>query len=143
MKKIMFIGKSGCGKTTLAQAIKGLDICYKKTQAVTFAGTIVDTPGEFTENRRFYPALMATASQCDLIGFVQDATDKTSIFPPRFATMFNRVVIGIVSKTDLVTGNAERSRRFLCLAGVSQIIETSAVSSSGITSLKTVLDIRD
>ena len=34
MKKIMFVGSVGVGKTTLTQRLKGLDIEYFKTQAV-------------------------------------------------------------------------------------------------------------
>lgn len=34
LKKIMFVGPVGVGKTTLTQRLKGLDITYFKTQAI-------------------------------------------------------------------------------------------------------------
>lgn len=136
----MLVGKSGCGKTTLTQALKGLDLSYKKTQAISFEGMVIDTPGEFTENRRFYSALMATACQCDIIGFVQDVTAGSTAFPPRFAAMFCREVIGIISKTDLEPNGIDRATHFLNLAGVSHIIQTSALQKNGIESLKAILN---
>jgi len=49
MRKIMFVGSVGVGKTTLTQRLKGLDIQYYKTQAVQFHDSIIDTPGEFLQ----------------------------------------------------------------------------------------------
>ncbi|MCG8618871.1 MAG: EutP/PduV family microcompartment system protein [Desulfobacterales bacterium] len=140
MKKIMFIGKSGCGKTSLTQALHGQDITYLKTQAVRYQGMVVDTPGEFAENRRFYSALMVSAAKADVIGFVQDATAGASIFPPKFASMFKKKVIGIISKTDVDGCDTERAGRFLKLAGAGTIMETSAVAGSGISGLLDFLD---
>ena len=34
MKKIILVGTVACGKTTLCQRLNGLDISYKKTQAL-------------------------------------------------------------------------------------------------------------
>ena len=50
MKKIIFIGRSECGKTTLTQALKGKEITYHKTQYVNNFDVIIDTPGEYAEN---------------------------------------------------------------------------------------------
>ena len=36
MRKIMFIGRSEAGKTTLSQAMKGKTITYHKTQYVNY-----------------------------------------------------------------------------------------------------------
>lgn len=135
----MFIGQSKCGKTTLAQAVQGLDIKYRKTQAVCFSGSIVDTPGEFIENRRFYSALITSCSRCDILGFVQDSTSANNIFPPHFASMFNKEVIGIISKCKLQDSNIERSTGFLRLAGVTNIIETSTIEDVGIQELISLL----
>ena len=139
MKRIMFIGRSGCGKTSLTQALYGQDLTYKKTQTVTFSDFVVDTPGEFTENRRFFSALMVSAVRADIIGFVQDAGSKISIFPPKFAGMFKKEVIGIISKVDLDNVETDRSRKFLERAGASNILETSAVDGTGIQTLLNLL----
>ena len=46
MKKIVLVGRSECGKTTLTQALKGETIHYHKTQYVNHFDVIIDTPGE-------------------------------------------------------------------------------------------------
>ena len=61
MKKILLVGKSGCGKTTLTQRINGENIEYKKTQMVTHSKDIMDSPGEYLENRSMYNALIITS----------------------------------------------------------------------------------
>ena len=40
--RMMLIGRTGCGKTTLAQRINGLDINYKKTQMILFVQSALD-----------------------------------------------------------------------------------------------------
>ncbi|MEA1967675.1 MAG: EutP/PduV family microcompartment system protein [Thermodesulfobacteriota bacterium] len=139
MKKIMFVGKTGCGKTTLTQAIQGQNISYRKTQAVSYSGAVVDTPGEFVENRRFYSALVVSSYNCDIIGFVQDATTVNSIFPPKFASMFTKKVVGIITKSDCEDCNFSRAEKFLKWAGACEIIQTSAVENIGIDTLQTYL----
>jgi ethanolamine utilization protein EutP len=135
MKKILLVGRSGCGKTSLTQALQGGAIVYRKTQAIRYCGFLVDTPGEFMENRRFYSALLVSASRVDLIGLVQDATCPHSIFPPKFAAMFRKQVIGIISKTDRQQGDIEHLSRLLQRAGASPIFRTSAVDRSGLADL--------
>ena len=46
MKKIILMGRSECGKTTLTQALKGREITYHKTQYINNFDVIIDTPGE-------------------------------------------------------------------------------------------------
>lgn len=140
MKKTMLVGRTGCGKTTLIQAIQGKTIAYRKTQAVSFCDTIIDTPGEFVENRRFYSALMASSTSCDIIGFVQDATATNSIFPPKFSSMFNKPVFGIISKTDLEGGNLIRAEKFLRWAGALEIFHTSSIENIGIKTMLAFLE---
>lgn len=136
---MMLVGKTGCGKTTLTQAIQGQQITYRKTQAVSYSGTIVDTPGEFAENRRLYSALVVSSYTCDIIGFVQDATAVNSIFPPKFSSMFTKEVIGIITKTDLDHCNLDRAEKFLKWAGAGEIIQTSAMENIGIPILQSYL----
>ncbi|MBM9613759.1 EutP/PduV family microcompartment system protein [Desulfobulbus rhabdoformis] len=139
MKKIMFVGQTGSGKTSLTQALNGQAIAYLKTQAVKFSGCVVDTPGEFAENRMYYSALLVSANKADIIGFIQDGTRKKSIFPPKFAAMFNKPVIGIITKNDADQIEPARAEKFLKMAGVETIFSTSAVSQQGIDQLLSLL----
>ena len=49
MRKIMFVGRSESGKTTIMQAMKGKPITYHKTQYVNNFDVIIDTPGEYAD----------------------------------------------------------------------------------------------
>ncbi|HAV9584953.1 TPA: propanediol utilization protein PduV, partial [Escherichia coli] len=51
MQRMMLIGPSQCGKTSLTQCLRGENIHYQKTQAIVWSPTTIDTPGEYLENR--------------------------------------------------------------------------------------------
>ncbi|PIE88803.1 MAG: ethanolamine utilization protein EutP [Acidobacteria bacterium] len=99
---------------------------------------MLDTPGEFIENRRLYSALLVTANQCDIVGMVQDVTSTSTMYPPGFSSIFPRPVIGIISKMDLEE-DASRAESFLQRAGAQTIIKTSAVNRQGIDKLRAIL----
>ena len=136
MKRVLLVGRTGSGKTSLSQAIQGLELTYRKTQAVSYSSCIIDTPGEFLENRRYYSALLASSNACDLVALVQDSTLHRSVFPPNFASMFNKKIIGIVSKIEHAEGNIPRAEKFLRWAGAEEIILTSAITRCGIDRLQ-------
>ncbi|MCS5422404.1 MULTISPECIES: EutP/PduV family microcompartment system protein [Psychrilyobacter] len=121
--KLMLVGRTGVGKTTLTQRLNEERLEYKKTQMVDYTGKIIDTPGEYVENRNYYKALNVVAIDAQIIGLVQSSLDEVSVFPPNFSSMFlNKKVIGIVTKVDL-SSDTEIARNFLELAGVEEIIE--------------------
>jgi len=136
MNKILLIGKTGSGKTSLIQGLKEQKLIYKKTQAITFDGIFVDSPGEFLENRRLYPALMTTSVRCNIVALVQDATGINSVFPPKFASMFKKRIIGVVTKIDKDSSDPERAEKFLRRAGAEEIIRTSAIDKTGLELLQ-------
>lgn len=136
-KRIILIGRSRAGKTTLLQRINNLDLKYHKTQTVQiFSGSMIDTPGEYLERRGYRGALMVTAADADIIVFVQDATEEGSMFPPAYTSTFPKPAVGVVAKCDLV-GDEEirKARTYLELAGVSEIFETSSVTGEGVDAL--------
>ena len=57
MKKLILIGRSESGKTTLMQALKGEDIHYEKTQYVNNCDIWIDTPGEYLQSKHLGGAL--------------------------------------------------------------------------------------
>ena len=64
MRKIMFIGRSEAGKTTLSQAMKGNTITYHKTQYVNHYDVIIDTPGEYLQSKNLISALAVFTADC-------------------------------------------------------------------------------
>ncbi|OQY49911.1 MAG: hypothetical protein B6230_07240 [Desulfobacteraceae bacterium 4572_89] len=141
MKKMMLVGKTGSGKTVLIKAVLGEKLDSKRTLSVEYCGPFVDTPGDYVENKRLYSALLATAAECDFVGFVQDAAAVNSIFPPQFATMFNKKVMGIITKADVRGCNLGRAEKFLRWAGAVKIVTTSSMETMGIETLRSYLNL--
>jgi ethanolamine utilization protein EutP len=144
MKKIMFIGSIGSGKTTLCQRVMGEDINYQKTQAAEFYSTMIDTPGEFVQHRRYYNALQTMAAEVEVIGLISSVIEEELIFAPNFALNFVKPCIGIVSKIDLCNDkeDIERAKERLKLAGVEEIFLISSVDYTGISDLVNYLNRR-
>ncbi|MBU3177447.1 EutP/PduV family microcompartment system protein [Clostridium estertheticum] len=141
MKKLMLIGKTSCGKTTLTQALNEKKLFYKKTQTVEIIDSIIDTPGEYIESRFFYNALIITSVDSDVIAMVQDCTEENSVFPPNFASRFAKPVIGIITKIDLCyeENKIKIAEEFLLNAGVERIFKVSAFDRQGVEDLKEYL----
>jgi len=112
MERLMLIGKTGVGKTSLIQAINKESLKYKKTQAMEFYEGIVDTPGEYIENKRFYNAIVSMSYDVTIIGLVQDAESGHSYFPSGFAKMFNKKVIGIITKIDSNAADVSKAKKY-------------------------------
>lgn len=137
MKKVMLMGPTLAGKTTLLQRLHGKAQVYDKTQQVDYFDDAIDTPGEYLENRRLYNALITSSFDADIIALVQSATDEMSFYPPMFAGTFNQPVIGIVTKADLVSSQQEidRAVEYLNNAGVETIFILSSITGSGMDEL--------
>lgn len=137
MKKVIFIGKTGSGKTTLCQSIDNEEIKYKKTQSVEIYNKSIDTPGEYLENRFYYKALIVTAADADLIALVYDCTNEESYIPPGFASMFMKEVIGIITKIDLAQSDLDikKAEEVLEQAGVVKIFKVNTLLGTGVKEL--------
>lgn len=137
MKRIMLIGQSQCGKTSLVQSLKGNPVVYQKTQALDYFDFAIDTPGEYLENRCFYSALITTSCDADVIALVQSADNTQCFFAPMFATAFNKPVIGIITKSDTTTDeqDLEFARYQLKQAGAESLFITSSMTGDGISPL--------
>ena len=137
MKKTMLIGRTGCGKTTLTQKLMDEEVKYKKTQAVSYKNKIIDTPGEYVENKMYYKSLLVLSADAKIIILVQSAVDGATLFPPKFSTMFpKKEVIGIITKVDLAEADIERSKRFLVDAGATEVFTIGLNDEEGLEVIK-------
>ena len=137
MKKIMLIGRTSCGKTTLTQKLMNEEVKYKKTQSVTYKNKIIDTPGEYVENKMYYKSLLVLSADAKLIVLVQSAIDGATLFPPKFSTMFpKKEVIGLVTKIDLENADVERSKKFLLEAGATEVFTIGLNDSEGLEEIR-------
>lgn len=135
MRKIIFMGRSGAGKTTLTQRIKNKPVEYHKTQYINYHDIIIDTPGEYAENSNLAAALALYSYEADVVGLLISATEQYSLFPPNITCLVNREVIGIVTHIDTEGANPERAERWLRLSGCEKVFHVSAQTGEGIDEL--------
>lgn len=140
-KRVILIGRSAAGKTTLCQFLNHETLRYHKTQTVQVVNqTMIDTPGEYLERANMRGALMVTSVEADLILLVQDATERGSMFPPAYTSMFAKPAVGIVTKSDLATEQEiGQAKEYLHMAGVKDVYVTSSVAGDGFEQLMPLL----
>lgn len=133
-KRIILIGRSTAGKTTLCQRINDEDLVYHKTQTVQVVNqSIIDTPGEYVQGLYFRGCLMVSATDAEVIVFVQAADDNMTWFPPAYNTQFGKPTIGVVTKADIATEEQiEHAKKYLKMAGAGEIFVTSSVTGQGV-----------
>ena len=131
MKKIVLMGRSECGKTTLTQALKGEKIHYHKTQYINHFDVVIDTPGEYAQTHHLGYALALYSYEADVVGLLLAANEPYSLFPPNITCMVNRDVIGIVTKIDAPDARPERAARWLRLSGCRRIFYVNSRTNEG------------
>jgi len=136
MKKVMLVGPVGVGKTSLIHALQKDPNRVEKTQSICFYDGAIDTPGEYAQIPRFYSALMVTAMQASIVVIIQDGTDLKVSLPPGFAAMFNRPVIGVVTKIDTIGIDRVKVKSRLFEVGIKEpIFFVSAHTGEGLDDL--------
>lgn len=139
MNKVILIGRSESGKTTLTQALMRKGIRYEKTQIVQRGDFIIDTPGEYIQTRNFGGALAVYAYESDIVGLLISADEPFSLFPPNITSMANRLVVGIVTGIDKNQARIDRAENWLKLAGCKKIFKVSSTTGEGIEELRDFL----
>jgi len=139
MKRMLLVGRSEAGKTTLTQALRGKKVSYHKTQYINYHDVIIDTPGEYAENKNLSQALALYSYEADVIGLLISAMEPYSLFPPNVASCVNREVIGIVTKIDLEGADPVQAENWLRLSGCDKVFLVSGTTGDGIKRLLTYL----
>ncbi len=135
MRKMLLVGRSESGKTTLTQVLKGGKPRYQKTQYINYHDVIIDTPGEYAENKVLARALALYSYEADVVGLLLSATEQYSLYSPCCTAQANREIIGIVTKIDHEDANPERAAAWLRLAGCEKVFFVSAYTGEGIEEL--------
>ena len=133
LKRLLLIGRSGCGKTTLTQALRGEKIHYQKTQGMVLNDFLIDSPGEYAENHDLGCALALYSYEADVVALLIAADDDYSLFPPCITCLVTREVIGIVTKID--KADPKRAERWLRISGCKKVFFVNSKRGAGVSDI--------
>lgn len=142
MRRLVLVGRSECGKTTLKQVLRGEKITYEKTQYVSQYDVLIDMPGEYAENLDLAHAIAIYTSESDVVGICISATEPYSLYPPNVTPYANRDIVGIVTKIDHWAADVEQAVRWLELTGCKTIFRVSAYTGEGVDDIVEFLKIK-
>lgn len=136
-KRIMIVGPTQCGKSTLANILNRTDRRLAKTQDVIYGQHTIDTPGSYIENPSMYRYLIATAQTASHVLILVDQSRSGEAYPPGFAKTFTCPVVGVLTKTDLAPENVAQARARLKRTGVAEpYFAVSLTDGTGVEALR-------
>lgn len=136
-KRIMVIGPTNCGKTTLVNILNNYDGPLRKTQNIIYGENTMDVPGSYIENPWMYKHLIAAAQDASMVLLLIDQSRSDDVYSPGFAKSFRCPVIGVIMKTDLQPQNEDSCIRQLKRTGVVEpYFMISIPNGTGIEELK-------
>ena len=115
LDNIAFVGEVDAGKSALIGKLLTQETNTGKTQApIYYAGNVVDTPGEFVDNRAWSGALISTISTVKTIVYLQPANAKRFAPASGILNIYpNKNIVGVISKSDVNNADIEKAIRFL------------------------------
>lgn len=139
-KRIMVIGPTKCGKTTLVHELNYDKRPIKKTQNIIFGMNTIDVPGSYLENSWMYKYIISAAQDASHVLILVDQSNPVNVYSPGFAKIFRCLCIGVITKVDLMPENEEICIGQLKQIGVSEpYFKISAKTGEGISALKEFL----
>lgn len=142
-KRVMIIGTTKSGKTTLANALNDSDGPIKKTQDIIYGKNTIDIPGSYIENTWMYKHLIAISQDASHLLILVDQSRYDSVYSPGFAKSFKCPVIGIITKADLMIEDDELCYKQFKEIGIDKpYYKISALSGIGMEALKERLSLR-
>lgn len=139
-KRIMVIGPTNCGKTTLVNALNDEKGRLRKTQNIIYGEHTMDVPASYIENPWLYNRIISAAQDASHILILVDQSHCIDVYSPGFAKVFTCPVIGVITKVDLNPENEKKCIRQLEKIGISQpYFKICVPSGEGISGLKEFL----
>lgn len=139
-KRIMIIGPTNCGKTTLANALNDYRGPLRKTQDIIYGKNTIDVPGSYIENTWMYKHIIAAAQDASHVLMLIDQSRCVNVYSPGFAKAFRCPVVGVITKVDLMAENEEFCFKQLKQIGIVEpYYKISVPSRIGIDALKEYL----
>lgn len=141
-KRVMVIGPTGSGKTSLANALNGesSDSRVRKTQNIIYKDKTIDVPGAYLESSWMYKHLIAAAQDASHVLIIVDQSRCDDVYSPGLAKVFRSPVIGVITKTDLKPENENTAVSLLKRLGIDEpYFRISIPENKGIEELKRYL----
>ncbi|QIZ75706.1 EutP/PduV family microcompartment system protein [Ferrimonas lipolytica] len=115
LKNIVFIGEVDAGKSALLDKLSEQQIHIGKTQSAQYyAGKLVDTPGEFVDNRSWFGPLLSTICNVKTVLCLQPANATRFAPMTGLLTVYsNKNIVGVISKIDTDDADIDRAKRLM------------------------------
>lgn len=143
MKKYVFLGAVGAGKTSLFNALKGDFDLARKTQAVDYNLTGgIDTPGEFFSHPHLYKAMISTTTEAEIIIYVHSAEDLVCRLPNGILEIYNnKTVLTVITKIDLPDVDLLAVKKMLLTCGLPEpFFELNTQDTEGVKAFTKYLE---
>lgn len=141
-KRVMVIGPTGSGKTTLINALNDVEdaVPARRTQSIIYKDKTIDVPGAYLESPWMYKHIIAAAQGAYHVLIIVDQSRCDDSYSPGFAKVFRCPVSGVITKSDLKKENEEVAVRLLKRAGIEEpYFRISIPENEGIQELKDYL----
>jgi ethanolamine utilization protein EutP len=140
-KRIMIIGPTACGKTTLVNALNEEDKPIRKTQNLIYGKNTIDVPGAYIENSWMYKYLISAMQDASHVLILVDQSKPAAVYSPGFAKVFRCPVIGVITKADVMPENEAKCVQQLKEIGAADsYFKISVQQDIGISALKEYLE---
>ena len=136
-KRIMVIGPTGCGKTSLVNALNDYEGPLRKTQNIIYTDKTMDVPGSYIENAWMYKHLISASQDASHVLIIVDQSSRSDVYSPGFAKAFQCPVIGVITKCDLADDKEDLAIQKLKKLGVEEpYYKINVTDGTGMTALK-------
>lgn len=142
MATFILIGSVDAGKTSLFNALLGIEEEARKTQALVYDDqNSIDTPGEYFDNPKFYSFLICSMMDIDTIIYVHPCNNNGRKLPHGLFKIYGeKNIIGVITKVDEPDANVDEVRQLMNDYGITEdIFEVSIYDKASVKKLKDYL----